>query len=317
MKTKQLNKIIEDNGEEYVFGTQLDTITQNALVDHFRFRYACDSDEMFAYYMKRNISESIDRYNALVDFEGQTIDPLLIDLKTRTAQVTKSGGQTESIVKTLQMTGSQSKEGSLARKTSLSGENVTSGTSHGENTYSSSDSSTRTDNLTHGDSGTSNERTLHSDTPQTNVSANTSQALGGAIAWNYATDLVDSYETHNNTQTDTGTQSQSGSSSGTGKNDTTTSGKTDSSQSGTTNDTTKETIAKSGMNSEDINTSRSDNSTGSTSESLSGRSGHLVSEICDEWERYIKKTKAFLWLCSELEKCFMSNLLYGEEGGEY
>ena len=317
MKTKRLDKIIQEHGIEYVFGTEVDTITQNALVDHFRFRYACDDDERFAFYVKRNISESVDRYNALVEFEGQTIDPLLIDLKTRTAQVTKSGGQTESIVKTLQMTGSQAKEGSLARRTSLSGENVTSGTSHGENTYSSTDGSTRTDNLTHGDSGTSNERTLHSDTPQTNVSANTSQALGAPIAWNYATDLVDSYETHNNTQTDTGTQTQSGSSSGTGENDTTTSGKTNSSQSGTTNDTTEETITKSGMNSEDVNTSRSDNSTGSTSESLSGRSGHLVSEICDEWERYIKKTKAFLWLCSELEKCFMSNLLYGEEGGEY
>lgn len=310
---KQLNKIVDEKSMDQVFGEILDSATNDALYEHFYFRYAGDDDDKFIFFLQRNLKELKRRYEDLLDVEEIVVDPLVVDLKSRTVSATNSGTVNDSITRTLTGLDEWSKSETTSKSSTVSGTVEASGSSTGSASYSDTHSNDREDNLTQETSGQTLDRRLHSDTPQANISSGSVVDYDDPISWTYVSDQQDTYGKNNNTVRDTGTVEEDYTGSGSSNNTTSTSSETESTQTGTEagtktntdtltkNDETEETRAKtiSGSN-------------GST-ESASGRSGHLISEILMDWERYIKETDAFLWLCKNLEKCFMSNLLYDEE----
>ena len=313
--TKQLHQIIEEKGSAVVFGDILDNATQEALAKHFYLRYACDDDDKFIFYLQRNMEERKREYELFLNLETKTaqVDPLVIDLKQRTLSLTKSGAVTDSTSKTLSKLSNITENTENERNSSITAQATAESNSTATNEFSNSDSGTRTDNLTQTDNTTDKTRSLHSDTPQTNVSAATSGGVDDNITWTYASDLTDGYSHAQNTTTNTGTQSTSGSSSGSGENTSQTESETNNTQTGTETTEGTKTKQETGSGTETTTKTGSNNGNEDTEEQLEGRAGHLVSEILDDWARYIKKTDAFLWLCEELERCFMPNLLYGED----
>lgn len=312
-KTKQLNQIIDEYTSNVVFGDILDSTTNEALAEHFHFRYACDDDEKFIFFFQRNMKELKRRYNDLLENESVEVDPLVVNLKARTISATNSGTLTDSIAKTLTGLDQWSKSESLSKSSTVSGTVEGTGSSTGSASYSDSHDNTRTDNLTQETSGQNIDRKLHSDMPQANTSPSSSIDYDDTISWTYVSDAQDSVGKNNNTVQDTGTVVDNYDASGSSQNTTTTSSETESTQTGTETHTKTNTDSLSKSDESEETRERTQSGSNSTAESESGRSNHLVSEILHEWENYIKETDAFLWLCKNLEKCFMSNLLY-EEG---
>lgn len=311
--TKQLHKIIEDKTSEVVFGDILDAATVEGLAEHFYYRYACEYDEKFIFFLQRNMKELKRRYEDLLELESGTYDPLVIDLKNRSLEITNANGFEDTNTRTINGLVRKLNNITKARTSSITGSNETSGTSAGTANYSSQDGNTRTNNLHESSSTEGKERQLHSDTPQANVSSSTVGDLDDPITWTYASDLRDGYNKDESETSNTGTVTDSGSSSGNSSNSTTTSGETTTQQDGSENGT--EEHNGSITDETTITDEKTREATGSAvhDETVSGRGGHLISEILLEWERYIKDTDAFLWLCKNLERCFISNLLYGEE----
>lgn len=310
-KTKQLKKLLTEYTAAQIF-PGLDPLTQANLADHFYYRYACDSDEQFLHYVRKNINERVRQYGKLLADEAliTTTDPLIIDIKNKTKNMTGSDSLSltgnGSISKTIEILNDLTK----TENSTITGTNQTHGTSEGDSSFSNTDGNTRTNNLASSNTNIGKTRALHSDTPQANVSAATSGDLDDPITWTYATDLQDGYSQDTFSSTDTGTITDSGTASGTGTNSTETTGITNSSQTGakTITDEGTKTTTETSANT-DTKSLTSSNS-GQETEQLTGRSGHLVSEILDDWRKYIMKADAFLWLCDELDRCFMSNLLY-------
>ena len=311
-ETKTIQELRQSYSREQIF-EGLDSATQLGLEKHFWYRHACDSDEKFLFFLHRNIEEIRREYNKYLDLQTMEVDPLIVNLKNRTKELTGANSLTitdnGTVAHTIEVLNNLQK----AETSSLHGQKTSSGDITEDSTFSNQNGNTRTNNLQSTHEANSKGRNLHSDTPQANVSPNTSSDLDAQILWNYASDIEDNYTSENSEDADTGTVTDAGTESGTGRNVSETSGASETTQSAskTINDTGTKTTTESKTNN-DSKTHTGSNS-GSEEVEESGRSGHLVSEILGEWRKYITKTDAFLWLCDELEKCFMSNLLYGED----
>ena len=312
-KTKQLNKIIEKYTSDGVFGNILDNATNQSLSDHFHFRYACDDDEKFIFFLQRNLNELKNRYNELLVVESAERDPMVIELKQRTIEITNEGTTSDTITKTLTGLDTISKTEGGTKSSTVEGTVESTGSSSGSASYSDEHDNTRTDNLTQTNNNQNINRQINSDMPQANVSPSSSIDYDDPISWTYASGAQDNVGKSDATIHDTGTVSDDYSASGSSQNSSTNSGQTESSQSGS--ETTQKTVSETKNKSDSVEETHEKemNGTNAHEENIQGRSGHLISEILRDWENYIKTTDAFLWLCKELEKCFMPNLLYGEE----
>lgn len=315
-KTKTLNQILLTHTDAQVFGNELDAATIASLKKHFGFRYACDSDDRFIFYLQRNIDERLRQYNLLLEVESREVDPLVINLEERTKQLTGNTSKTFSISETLAKLSTITDAKEKQEDSTITGETESTGSSTASNTYESEDNSTRTDNLANSSTTTSNGRDLHSDTPQANVSSSTSGDLDDPITWTYASDLKDSYGRDITSGTNTGTQAIAGTSEGSGSNTSSNTSNTESTQTGAKTTTEDNTKTTNGTDTKTGNNTETDQTSGEEEAALEGRNGHLISEILEEWNRYIKRTDAFLWLCQELERCFMCSLLYDEDEEE-
>ena len=312
--TKQLNKIVEEKTKQVVFGENiLDSATVDSLLEHFFYRYACEDDDKFIFFLQRNMKELKNRYNELLVSESAEYNPLIIDLKQRTVEITNEGSTTDTITKTLSILDNLTKSETGSKTSSVEGTAESTGSSSGSASYSDEHGNTRTDNLTQTNSGQNISRDLHADMPQANVSPSSSIDYDDTISWTYVSDAKDTVGKNDSTIQDTGTVVDDYDASGSSQNTTSTSGTTETSQSGSEASTKSATEERTKSDETEESRERATNGTNSQEESISGRAGHLLSEILRDWERYIKETDAFLWLCKNLEKCFMASLLYGEE----
>ncbi len=312
-KTKTLNKILTEHTDAEVFTNLLDAATIKGLKAHFGFRYACDDDEKFILYMNRNIEERARQYDLLLTAEANPVDPLIINLEQRTKQLTGNTSKTFKISETLAKLSTIKDDKEKQENSTITGSQESSGSSTASNTYESEDNSTRTDNLANTSTTTGKGRNLHSDTPQANVASSTSGDLDDPITWTYASDLEDNYTSDTTSGSNTGTQTIGATSEGSGSNTSSNTSNSESTQTGAKTTTEDNTKTTNGTDTKTGNNTETNETEGNETTSLTGRSGHLVSEILEEWNRYIKRTDAFIWLCDELEKCFMPSLLYGED----
>lgn len=317
--TKTFEKILEEYGSQEVFGDILDGITNEQIEKKFKNRHVCDDDERFIEYFQRNLELYKWQFNSYLATEtmADSVNPLQIIQKniTNSAQNSLLKGGTMSITDTI--TRALTEQEILDRDTSMSGTNQSSGTSHGEAEFSTTDGNTRTTNMSDTTNSETKDRGLRSDTPQANVSANTSGDLDDPILWNYASELNDGISNSSGTTATSGTVQDAGTNAGTSENDTTTSGSTQVSQTGAEDsqrDRTKneqETATKLQTN------NLTDTETNSGSEEIAGREGYLLSSVLGEWRSFVIQTNALKWLFKQLEVCFMSSLLYGDEEIEF
>lgn len=311
-QTKTIQELRQAYSREQIFaGT--DAATQLGLEKHFWYRHACDSDEKFLFFLHRNIEEKQRQYSLLLDAEATQVDPLIINLEERTKQLTGNTSKTFTLSETLTKLATVTDDKEKQENSTITGETESSGSSTASNSYESEDHNTRTDNLANSQNVTSRSRNLHSDTPQANVASTTVGDLDDPITWTYASDLQDTSESDTTSGTNTGTQTLAGTSEGSGSNTSSNTSNTESSQTGAKTTTEDNTKTTNGTDTKTGNNTETNETEGEETTTLSGRNNHLVSEILDEWNKYVRKTNAFLWLCQELERCFMPNLLYDED----
>ena len=293
--TKQFKTLLQEHGEQAVFGDILDQATNEILTDYFYKRYINeDDDDDFIRMFKYNLTLCKRQYEQYLRIENTDFDPMVSRYLERrfkdTYERTDNGSSTDTTKNT----------------------NAYTNTSSGTNTGTLTDARviaedvTRTDNLTETNQGSnsSNDKATNvlSDMPQANIGSYTGQDVDN-INLTYASQMNVGKNTHSgsdsNTQTNTGTVV-------TDSDTTDTNTQTQNlANSNTSNFNGSGTVEKT---KEDTNTTNYDLD---HKEVYTGREG-APQEMLDRARTYIMATNAKKWLIKQLDKCFMY-LSYGEE----
>lgn len=317
--TKTFEQIIQEYGDYNVFANIVDPLTQLAIEKKFRYRHVCDTDPRFITMFQRNLELYKWQYDnkLAVESKAAELDPLdLIDKTTSSSgrnQYLKGGkiSITDTITKAI------TEQETLDKDTRLQGTDTRQEQLTGSSSYSDENDNTRTTSMTDSSTSETKDRGLRSDTPQANVSPNTSGDLDDPILWNYATELNDGITKNTGSTATNGTVSDDGSSSGSAQNTTNTTGTLSKDDIGTEDSTRDKTVSETESASKVQNNELEDTDILSGEQSFTGRDGELLSTILGEWRNFITQTNALKWLFGQLETCFMSSLLYGEDEIEF
>lgn len=311
---KNFNQLIEDTSYDSVFGNILDATTNDALRNEFYYRYiGSENQDKFIKYFQNNLRKYKIQYEKYLEDAQLTVDPLELYKRIRTLTTSSTGGDESSTTVSGQESASKTHGGTLTKASTLQGSGTSTGTSTGSASYEDSNTDNTTKSGTDSETSGRNSRTLHSDTPQANVSASTVGGINDPITWTYASDITDNGEAGTLSKTNSETVGTTGSASGESENSVETSGTTTSTQSGSETTTDARTESDSKTHSTTTTTSTTNEGTEEVSEQVSGRNGFLISNILRDWESYIKNSNAFVWLVSKLDVCFLSDLDYDED----
>lgn len=171
-------------------------------------------------------------------------------------------------------------------------------------TNTGNDTMTATNEATNASTGFN--RTLQSDTPQSNVLPETT-GIDTPISWKYASDLSDGYNKDNSTSNTTSNST----------NETTLNGSnTRTGSESTETNTSIQSNTETGSNTGTVKNVGTSTITGNDSgnNSNDGRNTNIANLLV-EWKEYVyKQLNAFRWLIDQLETCFIS--VYDEENEE-
>ena len=309
---KTFKTIIDEQSETAVFNNIVDEATQQELIDYFYFRYVCD-DEKFTHFFQRNLNQYVKQYNDYLRVQNITFDPMVTRYLERQILTTNtaSGSRTKSGIES----GTKGTVNGGTITTVIDNDGTLSGTDNNTTSNTYSNSQTVDEDGTNGNTRTSNNRSrdIMSVFPQANVSAATSGSLDDPVSYAYATQMNDHKDSGTVTDAGTNTRDVTTSESGTGSgSNNTTINQT------TTNDTTSTTTRNDTVNQTNSSTKSGSETTANeensdVKERLTGRENYDAATLLSHARDYIRKTNAFMFLVSNLEKCFIGNLRYGEE----
>lgn len=340
---KTLNDIVEEVGEEAVFGaTDLDDATRQNILNWFKYRKVCDNTQFIPFF-QRVIDMNTWQYDQLLRVQSVEFDPMVAEYMER--QVLQKGTRS----------GKGGRKSTTTNDTSTNTEGSASGTSKGKQTNALKtvqSGETETNSSVHvgGDdvtdvnttvtgggtvgvegksddeknmTGSSGHKSMTGQLPQSSINA--SGGFPEALNWQYVTQQDENKDTNQSKETDKHTDSQT-----TTRNTTdTTSGTTtvthDVTTTGHDTGTTTNTTDNTGTVSNDGETQEKHNSvvknTGTvtvedetnedttdnndTRERYTGRH-EAPQDMLDRARSFIMKTNAFVWLIDKLEPCFMS-----------
>lgn len=293
--TKQFNKLITDVGSSQVFNNIIDEATQQELIDYFYYRYLCDDDDKFIRYFQRNLKIYKNQYVQYLRIQNTTFDPMVSRYLERKYQDTYKRDDSST----------EARQSTNNNEYTSNNSTTNTGTIDDDRTIKNDETVDNTQNITSNNTKTSNNKqtSIFSDMPQANVSGYTGQDIDN-VDMTYATTMTvaknnlseqnegtegtTGNRTLDGTTTDKNTQTQdlAGTSNTTFTGNNTINGET------TLNNTTEYDLTH-----KEIYTGRDD----------------TPQELLDNAREYIVRTNAFTWLVSQLDKCFMCNLRYGEE----
>lgn len=314
-----------------------DEATKTNIIDWFRFRKVCDNDK-FGVFFKRKCLILSKQYNAYLRVENTEYDPLIISYfeaqnkdkmeTTGSTKATDSRTTTGTDGSTTQTNGTTSGTNRITEsgKTNETGENVTDGETTGSITRNTNTSNEQTDTLTHNttvtNQTTENNKSLHGETPASNIGQT---GMPENLNWQYLSSQDESKNTTNGTSATTGTETTATEGSTTGRENVTESGTNDTTitntlertdtktTEGTESGTTSNTTTVSGTNKNESTGENTVENTGATESNRAARSktSGNAAELLDKARAYILNTNAFAWLIRELEPCFM--MVFEEE----
>lgn len=292
--TKQFKTLLQEYGEQTIFGNRYDQATRSLLTNYFYKRYACDDDDDFIRMFQYNLDLNQHQFEQYLRIQNTDFDPMV-------------GRYLEKRYKDVY---NRKDEGSSTDTSNNTNKYETDNT--GSHTGTLTDNrvigtdETRTDNLTETNQGTNSfndkKTDVLSDMPQANVGSYTGQDVDN-INLTYATRMTVGKDAHtgndSNTQHNTGTVST--------ETDTTDTN-TQTQNLANTSNTTFE-----GTN----NTTKTNENTNKTNYDLDHKEVYTGREeapqdMLERAKSYIITTNAYKWLIKQLDVCFMYPS-YGEE----
>ena len=312
MINKMFNQIITEQGAENVFGSILDSATNDLLEDYFYYRYVCDNDK-FVHFFQRNLKQFKKQYNEYLRVENIKFDPMITRYLERQVLNTTTNNGSETI--TGSETGNKyiTNGGSITRKTDNTATGNGRNNTNTSGSYSDYSDTERSEHTAGTENTEDRSRDLLSVFPQANVSSATSGDLDDPVSYAYATQMTDHLskgekEDNRNTSGEDETHA-SGSNSGTSATTTNTTNVLDGREVTTqaTNQNTQNNIT----NRKNSQSSNEENE--NLRERFTGRENYDAGTLLSHARDYIANTNAFMWLVSKVEKCFIGNLRYGED----
>lgn len=313
-KTKTLAQTLQTKTKEQVFGSNiLDSATVDNLADYFYFRYECDSEDKFIFFLQRNMKFYKKQYTDMLRVQNTEFDPMITRYLERQVLNTVSNTNSGTIAGTEVGTKATVHGGNVTVNTTQTGRDNGTLTSQEDSQYSNSGSGTDSNTASGTDAKTNRARNINSVFPQANVSAATSGTLDDPISYRYATSMTDTQNKENGSNSSQSNGTYTDAENGTGRTTGSTTNTNERSMTGQQTTTNNDT--------ENVNTSNNTSKTTTTSgsedsnlrERLTGRENYDAGTLLTHAREYIANTNAFMWLVNQLEKCFIGNLRYGEE----
>lgn len=312
-KTKTLQQTLTKKTKEQVFGNILDSATVDNIIEYFYFRHECDDEDKFIWYLQRNLKYYKNQYNGYLRVENTQFDPMVTRYLERQVLNTVSNTASGTIAGTEVGTKATVHGGNVTVNTTQTGRDNGSLSSQEDSQFSNTGSGTEGNTTTGSDNRTNRSRNINSVFPQANVSAATSGTLDDPISYKYATSMTDTQNKENGSNTQTSNGSYTDNESGTGRttgSTTTLNERNLTGQQTTTNNDTENVNTSNNVSKTTTNNGSEDSN---LRERLTGRENYDAGTLLTHAREYIANTNAFLWLVSQLEKCFIGNMRYGEE----
>lgn len=341
-KLKTLSQVIEDVGEDGVFGdVDIDEASKQAIIAWFNFRKVCDNT-YFVKFFQRQLTAYLWQYDQYLRLQSVAFDPMVADYMER--QIIRKGDRKDSSTRKttttndLTTTTDGSTSGSTTGKTTNNLKTTSNGSTenNSEVTVSGTDT-TDTDSTVTGTgtidvlddgtsentrNGTNNNKSLSAQLPQSSV--NQDGVFPENLNWQYLTQQdesrgtnsdTDNGKTHNDQTTTRNTQDTTAGTSTLTRDMTTAGHDTGTTEStidntgtvdteGQTSGTSNSTTTNTGTVVGDETGSVDSQSNDDTRERYTGRH-ESPQDLLDRARKYITSTNAFNWLVAQLEPCFM------------